>query len=891
MLATSGAWAPMHAIDTLSPARAPPRPSFLPTDHAEAELTAPANDGANGRAPPRKRTKKAQSCDPCRRRKLKCDRGWPCGACCDRNEQDACTWEDGVVPAHTGRDAQKNTLVLQKMGTIESQLDRLLQRLDDVEARLDERASSESSKRSPPTSTSGASGVRATKKRSREQEVSDMDAHTVGGMFGISWQPSSEDCMRRTLVHMHSSVPDEAMIWHLLDVYVCEMDWTRRFLYQEDVRQRAEEVLALDAQLREDPDRLQLMTRSELSHLIYTEAILLAIMGLALVFAREEHFKGMRGAGLEAQRDAHCHAPFFHEAMLGLSTQNVLEEPHMDFILCALLLSIGICAGRSPAIGVSLLHMTVHAALLLDLDVEPPESMPWEEASRRVHMFAMLCSQDWFCTTTSKRLPSIRPDPIRFPSIFGTPEQQSKYLTAPEQCRLSLAHLFSKASILDLQHEDYAVTRRLHDEAMRLRSRIPSGCDEPGLSESTRNVYTFIGAAGFDYFLLRIHLRFYVRGWDDPQYRLSRDTCFTSARHLLHVFRAAFSWKVPPKSLLEGPPRPGEWAVPDQVSVAARIWWLSNWATAGALLLVKHLTILSERDEARHWDQEREGIVQDLCIISRLLQYLSPITTFARDGYDAMQRVAAHALRETFHSPPGSQDNIVAHWAARLLQTRPDTPCKDGRSAACSSAEPMSLLNKMMQSSKIFTDRSRTTEPHEREHATRRSREAGGSSASPPSASSLTSPREAQSSTAAGVGTLAAQPAMFPTPTSTAMPMSSIPENHLDTFWAQFAVPPPTRTADIPPTLTSGTDSGAILPDPIFSMPPPMPVPDNHEWLTDVSALDSAFAAQNRDQLTSNQFNLPMDSLGPLTDDILRMFEGFTKRTDADGTAPTLPMT
>ena len=123
------------------------------------------------------------------------------------------------------------------------------------------------------------------------------------------------------------------------------------------------------------------------------------------------------------------------------------------------------------------------------------------------------------------------------------------------------------------------------------------------------------------------------------------------------------------------------------------------------------------------------------------------------------------------------------------------------------------------------------------------------------------------------------------------MPMSSIPENHLDTFWAQFAVPPPTRTADIPPTLTSGTDSGAILPDPIFSMPPPMPVPDNHEWLTDVSALDSAFAAQNRDQLTSNQFNLPMDSLGPLTDDILRMFEVFTKRTDADGTAPTLPMT
>ncbi|WFC96362.1 hypothetical protein MBRA1_003019 [Malassezia brasiliensis] len=772
---------------------------------------------ARERAPPRKRTKKAQSCDPCRRRKLKCDRGWPCGACCDRNEQDACTWEDGVVPEHTGRDAQKNTLVLQKMGVIESQLDRLLQRLDDVEARLGDRE-------------------RPRGKRAREYLAHTMDSYTVGGVFGVSWQPSSDACMRRTLMHMQASMPDETTMRELLDVYASEMDWSRRFLDTDEVNARAEKVLALEARLEEDPDCIEHLSRDEVTHLIYTEAIVLAIMGLSMVFSRDSKHKERY-----KERDSlRLYGPYFHEAMLGLSTLNVFEEPHMDYIF-----SIGVC----------LLQTTVHVALLLDLDVEPPPSLPPLEASRRVQTFMMLCLQDWFCTTTTKRLPIIRPDPIRFPSMFGTPEQQSKYLTVAEQSRLGLAHLYSKASILDLQHDDYSVTCRLHDEAMRLRARISKEHHEPGLSESTRSIYAFIGAAGFDYFLLRIHLRFYVRGWDDPRYRLSRDTCFSSARHLLQVFRAAFSWKVPPRALIDTPNKPGEWAVPDQVSVAARMWWLSNWATAGALLLVKHLTILSERDETQHWDQEREEIVQDLCIMSRLLQYLSPITTFAHQGYEAMQRVAAHALRENFHAPPGAQDNFVAHWAARLLQMRPDAPCK-GDGAACSSAEPMSLLNRMMNSSHPFSERDTTS----------------GSFVASGTANPY--PGDAHSPHLMKEGTV---------------PPAVASDDQLDTFWAQFAMPQYQRTSPIPP-IPVVTSAMPPQTDPVFSLPLPMPTGDQNEWLSNISAPDTAFLGPSRDFVTSNQFNFPMASLGPLTDDLLRMFDGFPKSENPDEPAQAINM-
>lgn len=850
------------------------------TERAPSEPLAPLRDDDAARAPPRKRTKKAQSCDPCRRRKLKCDRGWPCGACCDRNEQDACTWEDGVVPEHTGRDAQKNTLVLQKMGAIESQLDRLLQRLDDVEARLSDRPSTSS----PLSSLSANERPRG--KRARERLVHTMDAYTVGGMFGMSWQTSNEECMRRTLMHMHASVPDEHTMHGLLDVYASEMDWSHRFLDTDDVRERVKEVLALEARLDEDPDYIQHLSRDEVTHLIYTDAIVLAVMGLSIVFSRDLKYKEQ----YKDRDNSLAYGPFFHEAMLGLSTLNVFEEPHMDFIFCALLLSVGICAGRSPAIGVSLLQTTVHVALLLDLDVEPPPSMPPREASQRVHAFTMLCAQDWFYTTTTKRLPIIRPDPIRFPSVFGTPEQQSKYLTVAEQSRLGLAHLYSKASILDLQHDDYTMTRRLHDEAMLLRARIPKDLHEPGLSESTRSIYAFIGAAGFDYFLLRIHLRFYVRGWDDPRYRLSRDTCFSSARHLLHVFRAAFSWKVPPKALIDTPNKPGEWAVPDQVSVAARMWWLSNWATAGALLLVKHLTILSEHNETQHWDQEREEIVQDLCIMSCLLQYLSPITTFARQGYEAMQRVAAHALRENFNAPPGAQDNFVAHWAARLLQMRPDAPCKDG-SASCSSAEPMSLLNRMMKSSHPFSERDTANGSFAcptRDAALRHKRD-HRSSTSPPSASSLTPPREGGASGTSNPYAGDA-PAQLPHMVEDGPGAPAVAnDDRLDTFWAQFAMPQHQRTSPIPPIPVASSEMAPPT-DPMFSLPLPMPAADPNEWLSNISALDTAFVAPSRDSIASNQFNLPMASLGPLTDDLLRMFDGFPKPANPDESAQTINM-
>lgn len=46
----------------------------------------------------KQKAKKIFSCYACRKRKLKCDRMDPCGACSGRGESHLCTWQEGQRP-------------------------------------------------------------------------------------------------------------------------------------------------------------------------------------------------------------------------------------------------------------------------------------------------------------------------------------------------------------------------------------------------------------------------------------------------------------------------------------------------------------------------------------------------------------------------------------------------------------------------------------------------------------------------------------------------------------------------------------------------------------------------------------------------------------------------
>ncbi|GAA5945836.1 hypothetical protein JCM3775_001900 [Rhodotorula graminis] len=73
--------------------------------------------GAEGgdAASKKRRNRKPVTCAQCRRRKLKCDRGYPCGACRDRQEGHLCEWEGAIrLPQpHLTRDAEAQELRVQ----------------------------------------------------------------------------------------------------------------------------------------------------------------------------------------------------------------------------------------------------------------------------------------------------------------------------------------------------------------------------------------------------------------------------------------------------------------------------------------------------------------------------------------------------------------------------------------------------------------------------------------------------------------------------------------------------------------------------------------------------------------------------------------------------------
>ncbi|KAL8276401.1 hypothetical protein RQP46_011199 [Phenoliferia psychrophenolica] len=86
--------------------------------HEQEQDGAGPNDD-KGPAGKKRRNRKPVTCAQCRKRKLKCDRGSPCGACRDRNEGHLCEWEGAI------RLPQSNYTRDQEAVELRSQLDRL----------------------------------------------------------------------------------------------------------------------------------------------------------------------------------------------------------------------------------------------------------------------------------------------------------------------------------------------------------------------------------------------------------------------------------------------------------------------------------------------------------------------------------------------------------------------------------------------------------------------------------------------------------------------------------------------------------------------------------------------------------------------------------------------
>ena len=584
----------------------------------------------NGEGRPRKRAKKAQSCDPCRRRKLKCDRGYPCGACRDRNEQALCTWEDGVVPQHGGRDANEAAQVLQRVSRIESLLERLNARMDAAEVAS--------------AANSAASSVHSVSEKGADPPMR--------GQFGLSSENATEAEVRRSLVRVVTLLPDADAMARLVRVFLEEMDYMNRIFDQTMVQEHLERVQRFADLYERDSRVVWELPMADVDRTVCASASLFVMVGTTLMYTQDTSLL----AQFPDRENTPAYATYMREALRLLSLMNLLENPSFEACVALTMLAAGVCSVRPPVVGSALLQLAIQMAFLLDLDEEPPADMPEDETRRRVELFARICVIDWWIVSVVKRRPSVEEDVQRFPTLFGKTPRQPQLLSPDTKCQLDIARIYREVSqISPAQAQDYNYICRVHDnvKAMSDKLRVPPNSNVAWKPRNIRDVHDTLISVSFCFLHIQLHLTYYIHGWDDPRYRLSRDTCYRCARTLVQQFCAASGWQPsmdrPPErhgrgGASEPEGRAGR-AAPDR-RLLARIWKLCHWAVTGALVLVKHLELLNQHlAEQPELGTERRDTVEDLAGTYRLLQHLAPVMPIARHGYIALQRAAAFALR------------------------------------------------------------------------------------------------------------------------------------------------------------------------------------------------------------------------------------------------------
>lgn len=186
-----------------------------------------AKDGASaGEAP--KRKKKAVSCENCRRRKLKCDRGFPCGACRDRDEADLCAWEGGTRPQAMGRD-QSNTPLLMRMDRLERLLGTIATKMGVDDSAVDSGEALDGLAAGAAASTSALPAMNSHSKRRRTSDPdtrpsskrsTSSEQESLMSLWPLNWTAPTLDQQRAELFKVMEMLPDTGSVRRLCTYWV-----------------------------------------------------------------------------------------------------------------------------------------------------------------------------------------------------------------------------------------------------------------------------------------------------------------------------------------------------------------------------------------------------------------------------------------------------------------------------------------------------------------------------------------------------------------------------------------------------------------------------------------------------------------------------------------------
>ncbi len=137
------------------------------------------------------------------------------------------------------------------------------------------------------------------------------------------------------------------------------------------------------------------------------------------------------------------------------------------------LLSSCLSALKGPAVGSAMMANICFMAYALQLDIEPPETLPLDERKDRIGLFATLCISDWFSAGNVKRSYLIdRPTPV-YPRCLVLMRTMNELVSVPIRYKLKLSDVARRASRRIHMNEDeaYEFTKQLHQEVVAIEGQ------------------------------------------------------------------------------------------------------------------------------------------------------------------------------------------------------------------------------------------------------------------------------------------------------------------------------------------------------------------------------------------------------------------------------------
>ncbi|CDR99554.1 hypothetical protein [Sporisorium scitamineum] len=628
----------------------------------DANAPSNATEATNAEAAKKKSTKKAVSCEPCRRRKLKCDRGWPCGACRDRGESSKCEWAEGVRPQTTGRDSGDSSQVNQRLDRLEAMMGAIAGSLG-VEL-PGSRSSSSTTRRKLSSTSATSTNTASTSKLSTLAELGAVEANKAalaatstskprpsyaagsiswGFGFGFShmYQCSSEQLTRKTLFELLNLLPDNTIVRSLTDFYFRELSWMAHLIPEDTFRKRQRTLEEIRLFWNGRPDALPYAEMRDALRLVAT---IHALCGAALVFGEP-----LEGELLLEKFGQQAFTVFLDASQHALTVLDIYEELHIDNVRTMVLLSSCLSALKGPAVGSAMTANICFMAYALQLDVEPPETLPADERKDRIGLFATLCIHDWFSAGNVKRSYIIDPAHTSLPSLFGPDAHKNDIVSVPMRYKLKLSDVARRAShrIRMTEDEAYEFTKQLHQEVVAIQASIPEhlrfedsliDSDDP---DNPERWHRSAMALAVQMQLLTLHKRFYVQSWTNPKYKESRDISFAASMLIIKVFRNAFKWFTPRENATLDEQRAmiGE-GMRTQHNSVSRLWFFAQMSIIASLVLIHFVSMLDTHpQESCDWDSSelRAQITDDLKFVRLLLQALSSKSKLAMDGARAIQ--------------------------------------------------------------------------------------------------------------------------------------------------------------------------------------------------------------------------------------------------------------